>query len=65
MLSETLRLPAIAPVNAGVLAFLRQAHALLAFLLFLTFLLHMAAALYHGLIRRDGVFASMAGGKAS
>jgi cytochrome b561 len=28
-------------------------------LLFLTFLAHLGAALYHGLIRRDGVLSSM------
>jgi cytochrome b561 len=32
-------------------------------LLFVTFLAHFAAALFHGLIRRDGVFSSMARGK--
>ena len=33
----------------------------LGLLLFLTFLAHLAAALYHGLIRRDGVLSSMTG----
>jgi cytochrome b561 len=32
----------------------------LAYLLFLTVLAHLAAALFHGLIRRDGVLESMA-----
>jgi cytochrome b561 len=31
--------------------------------LFATVLLHLAAALFHGLIRRDGVFSSMARGE--
>jgi cytochrome b561 len=61
MLSESLRLPAIFPVNADAFAILRHAHAWLALLLLLTFLAHMGAALYHGLIRRDGVLSSMAG----
>lgn len=62
MLSSTLRLPAILPENALVFAWLRSAHGVLAYLLFFTFLAHMGAALYHGLIRRDGVLRSMWGG---
>jgi cytochrome b len=42
---------------------LRQLHGGFAMLLFLTFLVHMAAALYHGLIRRDGVLPSMLRGR--
>ena len=59
MLSESLRLPSIFPVSAGAFAVLRNLHGWLATLLFLTFLGHMAAALHHGLIRRDGVLSSM------
>lgn len=59
MLSDSLRLPAIFPTNAIAFAILRQLHTVLAMLLFLTFLAHMAAAFYHGLIRRDGVLSSM------
>ena len=59
MLSESLRLPPIFPVSASGFAVLRHLHTWLAMLLFLTFLGHMGAALYHGLIRRDGVLASM------
>lgn len=61
MLSESLRLPPIFPVSPDAFALLRHAHAWLALLLLLTFLAHMGAALYHGLIRRDGVLSSMAG----
>jgi len=61
MLSDSLRLPAIFPTNAVAFAILRHAHAWLAMLLFLTFLAHLGAALYHGLIRRDGVLPSMTG----
>ena len=61
MLSASLRLPPIFPVSATAFAILRHAHAWLAMLLFLTFLAHLDAALYHGLIRRDGVLASMTG----
>jgi cytochrome b561 len=53
-------LPPIAPHDAGLYALLRDAHIWLAYLLFLTVLLHLGAALFHALIRRDGVFASMA-----
>ena len=61
MLSESLRLPPIFPFSPIAFAVLRHAHAWLAILLFLTFLAHMGAALYHGLIRRDGVLSSMTG----
>lgn len=64
MLSESLRLPPIFPVSATAFAILRHAHALLAALLFLTFLAHLGAALYHGLIRRDGVLRSMVSGSS-
>lgn len=61
MLSHSLRLPPIFPVNAAAFAILRHMHAWLAALLLLTFLAHLGAALYHGLIRRDGVLSSMTG----
>jgi len=54
-----LQLPAIAPVDATWFAVLRWSHRALAYLLFGVFLLHFAAALYHGLIRRDSVLRSM------
>ena len=63
MLGASLRLPAILPASATAFAILRHLHGWLALLLFLTFLAHLAAALYHGLIRRDGVLASMVGGR--
>lgn len=59
MLGASLRLPPIFPTNAVAFAVLRQLHGWFAMLLFLTFLAHMGAALYHGLIRRDGVLQSM------
>lgn len=52
-------LPAILPADAATFAFLRKAHGVLAYVLFATVLLHLAAALFHGLIRRDGVLQSM------
>lgn len=39
---------------------LRDLHTDLAYLFFATFLVHFGAALFHGLIRRDGVLESMA-----
>jgi cytochrome b561 len=53
-------LPPILPQSATLYAGLRQLHTVLAYLLFATFLAHVAAALFHGLIRRDGVWGSMA-----
>lgn len=63
MLGDALQLPSIVPANAQVFAFLRKAHGYLAYLLFLTVLVHLAAALFHGLIRRDGVLQSMLRGR--
>lgn len=60
MLTASVRLPPILPANAVAFAWLRHLHEWMAMLLFGTFLAHLAAALYHGLIRRDGVFSSMA-----
>ena len=55
-----LQLPPILPQSASLYALLREAHTVLAYLLFATVLVHLAAALFHGLIRRDGVLESMA-----
>jgi len=61
MLSRSVQLPALVSANAPLFAVLRKAHGYLAYVLFLTVLLHLAAALFHGLIRRDGVLRSMTG----
>jgi len=55
-----LHLPPILPHSASLHALLWSAHFYLAFLFFALILLHLAAALYHALVRRDGVFQSMA-----
>ncbi len=55
-------LPAILPHDATSYGWLREAHGVLAWLLFATVLLHLAAALFHAWVRRDGVFSSMARG---
>ena len=61
MLGASLQLPSILPADPVLFALLRRMHAWLAYLLFAMIVLHLAAALHHGLIRRDGVFESMAG----
>jgi cytochrome b561 len=53
-------LPAILPQSDGLHALLWNAHFYLAFVFFALILLHLAAALFHALIRRDGVFEAMA-----
>jgi cytochrome b561 len=63
MLSSSIRLPSILAANAETFAFLRKAHRYLAYLFFLTILAHLAAALFHGWIRRDEVLGSMLRGK--
>jgi cytochrome b561 len=60
VLAGPLHLPPILPQNAALYAWLRQLHTVLAYLFFLTFLAHFGAALLHRLVRRDGVFESMA-----
>lgn len=59
VLFSGVHLPAIAPHSAGLYALLRPAHTVLAYILFATVLAHLAAALYHGWVRRDGVLDSM------
>jgi cytochrome b561 len=53
-------LPALLPQSDSLHTVLWGAHRVLAFLFFGLILLHFAAALFHALIRRDGVFTSMA-----
>ncbi len=54
-----LHLPPILPHDKALYAILRPAHTMLAYLLFLTFLAHLGAALTHALVFKDGVFRSM------
>lgn len=56
-----LRLPALLPPDPVLHAVLRQAHTCLGLAFFALILLHLAAALFHALVRRDGVFESMTG----
>lgn len=55
-----LHLPPIMLHSDALYSALRPAHTWLAFALFGVILLHLAAALFHALIRRDGVFWAMA-----
>jgi cytochrome b561 len=55
-------LPPILPHDIVVYGQLRRAHGLLGYAFFLLILGHLAAALMHAWVRRDGVFESMAGG---
>jgi cytochrome b561 len=65
VLYGSLQLPPILPHDVMLYALLRHLHTWLAYLLFATFLAHLGAALFHFLIRRDGVFESMASGRRS
>ena len=56
------RLPAILPQSDSLHTLLWNAHYYLAFAFFALILLHVAAALFHALVRRDGVFQTMAPG---
>jgi cytochrome b561 len=53
------RLPAILPQSDRLHTLLWNAHFYLAFLFFALILMHFAAALFHALVRRDGVFETM------
>jgi cytochrome b561 len=53
-------LPAILPQSDSLHTLLWDAHFYLAFAFFALILLHVAAALFHALVRRDGVFETMA-----
>jgi cytochrome b561 len=53
-------LPAILPQSDSLHTLLWNAHFYLAFAFFALILMHVAAALFHALVRRDGVFETMA-----
>lgn len=56
---QSVFLPPILPHNPVLWSWLRFAHSILAFALFGLILVHIGAALFHKLIRRDGVLRSM------
>jgi cytochrome b561 len=55
-------LPAILPQSDRLHTLLWDLHRALAFVFFAIVLLHIAAALFHALVRRDGVFQAMTAG---
>ena len=55
-----LYLPAILPQSDSLHSLLWDTHFYLAFVFFALILLHLAAALFHAIVRRDGVFTAMA-----
>ncbi len=56
----SLEIPSILPQSDSLHTLLWNAHFYLAFAFFALVLLHVAAALFHALVRRDGVFETMA-----
>ena len=60
VLFGSVHLPPILPVSDSLHTFLWHAHYYLAFAFFAIILMHVAAILFHKLIRRDGVFETMA-----
>ena len=61
VLYGSLHLPAILPHDDRLHAILLMTHIVLAYMFFATILLHVAAALFHAWVRRDGIFRAMAG----
>jgi cytochrome b561 len=59
VLFGSVHLARILPQDDQLYAVLRTAHTFLAYLFFATILAHIAAALFHVLIRRDGVLQAM------
>ena len=57
-----LHLPMILPLSDSLHTLLWNAHFYLAFLFFALVLMHLGAALFHALVRHDGVFDAMAPG---
>ena len=60
ILFDALTLPAILPVNPSLYSLLRRTHDFLGLVFFAFILMHVAALLFHKLVRRDGVFDTMA-----
>lgn len=59
VLGDSLRLPAILPTDTATFASLRQLHRWMAYGLMAVIAVHVAAALHHACVRRDGVLRSM------
>ena len=54
-----LHLPWILPRSLWLYTVLREAHTILAYLLFFTFMAHLSAVLFHALVLRDGLLLRM------
>lgn len=54
-------LPPLAPQDPGLYSLLRSAHGILGYAFFALVLAHVAGALHHAWVRRDGVFEAMTG----
>jgi cytochrome b561 len=63
--TKSLILPPILPHDLAFYALLRTAHTVVAIAFYALILLHLGAALMHGLIRRDGVLRSMTFGRTA
>lgn len=60
ILVSSVHLLPILPVNATLYSLLQRAHYFLGFAFFALILMHVAALLFHKLVRKDGVFDTMA-----
>jgi len=60
VLYGALHLPPILPHSVMLYAFLRRSHTVLAYILFLAFIAHFGAILFHTLVVRDRLFSRMA-----
>lgn len=56
----SVHLPPILPANPLLYAVLRKTHTILAYGLFVTFLVHLTAVLFHAIVLRDGILNRMA-----
>jgi cytochrome b561 len=65
ILFSGVHLPPILPVDANLYSLLRRTHYFLGFAFFALVLMHVAALLFHKLVRKDGVFETMAPSFAS
>jgi cytochrome b561 len=60
VLCAALHLPPILPRSPWLFTALRRTHAVLAYLLFFTFMAHLSAVLFHTVVLRDGLLRRMA-----
>jgi cytochrome b561 len=60
VLCGSLHLPPVLPHSVMSYVILRKTHTVLAYLLFMAFIAHFGAVLFHTLIVRDGLFSRMA-----